>query len=180
MNLLAMFRQEPVAPDARERLQILLAHQGMTADHAGLLSVLREEILTAVARHITVDRDTITIKLDRGDAIATLEIDVEMMLLPDPGPGARDSGTGHAITEKAQSQRAVKTAEPRAGTARPVEDFASHAEAAFRQGARQAVRRAHDAGIPVPVLGEDGRLAWLHPDGVTRPSRDGRAASCPV
>ena len=177
MNLGVMFRREHVASDAPERLQILLAHQGMTEKHAGLLAMLREEILTAVARHIPVDRDTIAITVDRGGDMATLEIDVEMMVLPDPRPDVQDAGTGHAIAEEARSQRTVGTMAP---PARPARDFASHVEAEFRQGAMRAVRRAHDAHIPVPVLGEDGRLAWLHPDGVTRPSRDGGIVSGPV
>jgi cell division topological specificity factor len=40
--------------------------------------VLREEILAVIAKHITVDRDKVNIKLDRGKDMSTLEIDVEM------------------------------------------------------------------------------------------------------
>jgi cell division topological specificity factor len=81
MNLLAMFRRQPSAPIARERLQVLLAHERMASGHSELLSVLREEILAVIAKHIKVDRDKVNIKLDRGADVSTLEIDVEM-----PGP----------------------------------------------------------------------------------------------
>ena len=77
-NLLALFRRERTAPIARERLQVLLAHERMAAGHSELLNVLREEILAVIAKHITVDRDKVNVKLDRGADVSTLEIDVEM------------------------------------------------------------------------------------------------------
>jgi cell division topological specificity factor len=78
MNLLALFRRRSSAPVARERLQVLLAHERGAAGHSELLATLQEEILAVIARHIKVDRDKVHIKLDRSEDIATLEIDVEM------------------------------------------------------------------------------------------------------
>ncbi|MGD0432836.1 MAG: cell division topological specificity factor MinE [Acetobacteraceae bacterium] len=78
MNLMALFRRERSAPVARERLQVLLAHERMAGSHSDLLNLLREEIVDVIARHIKVDRDKVNIKLDRGDQVSTLEIDVEM------------------------------------------------------------------------------------------------------
>jgi cell division topological specificity factor len=78
MNLMALFRRERSAPVARERLQVLLAHERMAGSHSDLLNLLREEIVDVIARHIKVDRDKVNIKLDRGDEVSTLEIDVEM------------------------------------------------------------------------------------------------------
>lgn len=78
MNLLAMFRRERSAPVARERLQVLLAHERMAAGHSELLTILREEILAVIAKHIKVDREKVNIKLDRHEDVSTLEIDVEM------------------------------------------------------------------------------------------------------
>jgi cell division topological specificity factor len=78
MNLMALFRRDRSAPVARERLQVLLAHERMAGTHSDLLNLLREEIVDVIARHIKVDRDKVNIKLDRGDEVSTLEIDVEM------------------------------------------------------------------------------------------------------
>jgi hypothetical protein len=52
------------------------------------------------------------------------------------------------------------------------EPVAKWLEGKFRQGVDQAIRSAHDANLPVAILGDDGRLAWLHPDGIVRPTRD--------
>ena len=89
MNLLAMFRRERSAPVARERLQVLLAHERMAAGHSELLTILREEILAVIAKHIKVDRDKVNIKLDRNEDVSTLEIDVEMPRATSRLAGAR-------------------------------------------------------------------------------------------
>jgi cell division topological specificity factor len=78
MTLLALFRRRGSAPVARERLQVLLAHERAVVGGTDLISVLQEEILAVIARHVTVDRDKVQIKLDRGDPVSTLEIDVEV------------------------------------------------------------------------------------------------------
>jgi cell division topological specificity factor len=80
MNLLEMFRKKTTAPVARDRLQVLLAHERSVIGKSDLLATLQEEILLVIARHITIDRDAVQIKLDRGASFSTLEIDVEVPL----------------------------------------------------------------------------------------------------
>lgn len=83
MSLFNLFkvRTSTSAPVARERLQILLAHE-RGADGAGhhsqLVAVLQEEILAVIARHMQIDRDKVVVKLDRAEDVSTLEIDIEM------------------------------------------------------------------------------------------------------
>ena len=43
-----------------------------------LAAILKQEILEVIARHIPIDRDRVMVKLDRGEQVSTLEIDVEM------------------------------------------------------------------------------------------------------
>ncbi len=81
LNLLALFRRRKSAPVARERLQVLLAHERAVVGGSDLLAQLQEEILAVIARHVAVDRDKVQIKLDRGDPVSTLEIDVEVPTL---------------------------------------------------------------------------------------------------
>jgi cell division topological specificity factor len=66
------------APVARERLQVLLAHERALGNGADLAAILQQEILAVIAKHIPIDRDRVVVKLDRGDQISTLEIDIEM------------------------------------------------------------------------------------------------------
>ncbi|HSU06908.1 MAG TPA: cell division topological specificity factor MinE [Acetobacteraceae bacterium] len=78
MSLMAMFRRRDSAPVARDRLQVLLAHERAVVGGSDLISILQEEILAVIARHVQVERDKVQIKLDRGDPISILEIDVEV------------------------------------------------------------------------------------------------------
>jgi cell division topological specificity factor len=78
MNVFHLFRRRGSAPVARERLQILLSHERAARGQSDLLAILREEILAAIAKHVTVDRDNVQIRMDRGETVSTLEIDVEI------------------------------------------------------------------------------------------------------
>jgi cell division topological specificity factor len=80
MNLFELFRKKSTAPVARDRLQVLLAHERSVIGKSDLLATLQEEILAVIAKHISVDRDAVQIKLDRGASFSTLEIDVEVPL----------------------------------------------------------------------------------------------------
>ena len=77
MNLFSWFSRGS-APIARERLQILLAHERNERDQPDLLGVLREEILTLISRHISFDPDKVQIKMDRGKSVSTLAVDIEI------------------------------------------------------------------------------------------------------
>jgi cell division topological specificity factor len=80
MSLFELFRRKNTAPVARDRLQVLLAHERSVIGKSDLLATLQEEILAVIAKHITIDRDAVQIKLDRGPSFSTLEIDVEVPL----------------------------------------------------------------------------------------------------
>src|SRR5258707_3435379 len=79
MRLLRLFgSRNATAPVARERLQILLAHERGLLGQSDLLVTLREEILAVVSKHIVLDPDKVIVKLDRGKNVSTLEVDIEV------------------------------------------------------------------------------------------------------
>jgi len=78
MSLLSFFARRSSAPVARERLQILLAHERASGGESNLIARLQEEILQVIAKHVAIDRDKVIVKLDRGSAVSTLEIDIEL------------------------------------------------------------------------------------------------------
>lgn len=80
MSIFRLFSRQSSAPTARERLQVLLAHERASAGHSDLVALLREEILAVIAKHVQVDRDKVKVTMDRGDQVSTLEIDVEIPL----------------------------------------------------------------------------------------------------
>jgi cell division topological specificity factor len=87
MNMFNLFRRGS-APVARERLQILLAHEREARDQPDLLGILREEILEVISRHVAFEPDKVQIKVDRGKSYSTLAVDIE---IPN---GRRASGGG--------------------------------------------------------------------------------------
>ena len=88
MRFLDFFRKQGgSAPVARDRLQIILAHERATLSaNPELLATLREEILAVIARHMPIDRDKVNVSMDRGDDVSTLEVEVELPLEGGPNP----------------------------------------------------------------------------------------------
>jgi cell division topological specificity factor len=79
MNLLRLLSgRKASAPVARERLQILLAHERGLGGQPDLLGLLREEILAVVSRHVTLDPEKVVVRMDRGESVSTLEVDIEV------------------------------------------------------------------------------------------------------
>jgi cell division topological specificity factor len=66
------------APVARERLQILLAHERGLRGQPDLLELLRTEILNVVSKHVALDPGKVIVRMERGDEVSTLEIDIEV------------------------------------------------------------------------------------------------------
>ena len=91
MSILRLFSSRPAppatAPIARERLQILLAHErGMTRGQPDLLMQLREEILAVVSRHVALDPEKVIVRMERGRNVSTLEVDIELPNEPSLAP----------------------------------------------------------------------------------------------
>jgi cell division topological specificity factor len=79
MNLLRLLAgRNASAPVARERLQILLAHERGLRGQPDLLGLLRTEILAVVSRHVVLDPDKVIVRMERGKNVSTLEVDIEV------------------------------------------------------------------------------------------------------
>ena len=77
MNIFRLFNKQRSAPLARERLQVLLAHERVATGN-DLVAVLREEILAVIAKHGELDSERVHVKIDRDERFSILEIDVEI------------------------------------------------------------------------------------------------------
>jgi cell division topological specificity factor len=78
MNLFSLFKSRPSAPVARDRLQVLLSHERTIAGGSDLVALLREEILAVIKKHVSVDTDKVLVKMDRGDSVSMLEVEIEI------------------------------------------------------------------------------------------------------
>ncbi len=78
MSFFRLFKTRSSAPVARERLQILLSHERVAVGPRDLVAILRDELLATIRRHVEIDPEKLSVKMDRSAAFSTLEIDVEI------------------------------------------------------------------------------------------------------
>ena len=78
MNLFRFFSKGQSAPAARERLQVLLAHERASTGDSDLGNKLRDEILKAISKHMQIDDEKVSIKMERGAQVSTLAVDIEI------------------------------------------------------------------------------------------------------
>lgn len=78
--LSSLFAKRSTSTVARDRLQILLAHERASGGgDSDLIAQLHKEILEVIKRHVSVDQDKVQVKLDGGqDGCSMLEIDIEV------------------------------------------------------------------------------------------------------
>jgi cell division topological specificity factor len=77
-------KPEPqTASNAKERLQIVLAHERIGRTREDFLPKLQMEIVAVVARYVAIDPNRVNVSLDRGGDMSTLAIEIDL-----PGPPA--------------------------------------------------------------------------------------------
>lgn len=82
MSFFGLFkRSEPLpatAPVARERLQVLLAHERGSPRNSSMMTALKEDIIDAIARHMLVKPEAVKVKIDRRAEVSILRIAVDI------------------------------------------------------------------------------------------------------
>jgi cell division topological specificity factor len=66
------------APVARDRLKVLLAHEGVRGAKSDLLGLLSAEIVAVICRHVSVEPDKVQVKMGRRVKASTLAFEVEV------------------------------------------------------------------------------------------------------
>lgn len=82
MSLLDYFKitKPNSAKVAKERLQILVAHERNIRNQPSYLPALQQELLKVIQKYIKVDQDAISVNFDSDDEQETLELNI---ILPD-------------------------------------------------------------------------------------------------
>ncbi len=68
----------PSAAIAKERLQLVLAHERLSCDGPDFLPDLQRDLLAIVQKYIEASNDAIEVKLGRNGGASVLEINVEL------------------------------------------------------------------------------------------------------
>ena len=71
-------RRNATASVAKERLQIIISHERSQRNTPDYLPKLQEEILDVIAKYVSINRDQVSVHLERMGANAVLELNVTM------------------------------------------------------------------------------------------------------
>lgn len=90
MSLFSLFRShsKPSAEEAKERLQILLAHERSDLAKPDYLPRLHRELLQVIAKYVDIDEDKINVDFETEGNVSTLEVNVELPNRKTPVPTA--------------------------------------------------------------------------------------------
>lgn len=82
MSIISFFRsrkkEKATAETARDRLQIVLAHERISVNGDDFLPRLQREIMDVVARYVEIDPKQAVVKLEQDGDLSTLEIEVAL------------------------------------------------------------------------------------------------------
>lgn len=80
MSFLDYFKsnKKNTAAIARERLQIIVAHERGQREQPDYLPQLQQEILDVIRRYVTIEQDQVQVQLDKNDDCSVLELNVTL------------------------------------------------------------------------------------------------------
>ena len=80
MSFLDYFKsnKKNTASIAKERLQIIVAHERGQREQPDYLPKLQQEILDVIRRYVPIDQDQVQVQLDKNDNCSVLELNVTL------------------------------------------------------------------------------------------------------
>lgn len=96
MSFFALFRSraKPSATEAKERLQILLAHERSDMAKPDYLPRLHKELLQVIAKYVEIDEDKIVVDFETAGSVSTLEVNIELPNRPVSRPLLQAAAAG--------------------------------------------------------------------------------------
>ncbi len=80
MSFLDFFttRKKNTASIAKERLQIIVAHERGKREQPDYLPQLQQEILEVIRKYVPIDQDQVQVQLDKNEHCSVLELNVTL------------------------------------------------------------------------------------------------------
>lgn len=72
------FSKQNTASFARERLKIIVAHERSERKSPDYLPKLKKELLDVISRYVHIDKDKISVQLERAGDYSVLELNVTL------------------------------------------------------------------------------------------------------
>jgi cell division topological specificity factor len=78
MSLFDFFRRHRSADQARERLQILVAHDRAGRERPDYLGLLQKDLLAVVAKYVEVDDEKVSVEVEDEAGVSMLAVTIEL------------------------------------------------------------------------------------------------------
>ncbi len=81
MRLLELFRlnrEPPTAETAKQRLQVIIAHERVSGPAYEFLPLLQRELLEVIRKYIEVDPNRVKVDIEKGEGMSVLEVNIEL------------------------------------------------------------------------------------------------------
>lgn len=80
MGLFSYFKEEPKASAsiAKERLQILVAHERNQRNAPDYLPALQRELMAVIMKYVNVSDEDIQVQIDNHDQLSVLELNITL------------------------------------------------------------------------------------------------------
>ena len=81
MKLLDYFkskRSKSSASVARERLQIIVAHERISSGQPDYLPQLQQDLIRVISKYVDIDKDQVAVSLDNNSDCAVLELNITL------------------------------------------------------------------------------------------------------
>lgn len=103
MGIFSFFRSKPKgsAATAKERLQVLIAHQHADSDGPDYLPLLKQDILNVIKKYVDIGEEQVLVQLDSQDDCDVLELNITL-----PEDGAGDEQTSASKIDSKSAKRA--------------------------------------------------------------------------
>lgn len=77
-KVIQYFRPQTTAKVAKERLQIIIAHERGTRDKPDYLALLQRDLIDVIAKYVAIDKKDVKVDLERKDGCSILELNVTL------------------------------------------------------------------------------------------------------
>jgi cell division topological specificity factor len=71
-------RPERTSQFAKERLQIIIAHERGSRDKPDYLAALQKELVDVIAKYVSIDKEAVKVDLERKEGFSVLELNVTL------------------------------------------------------------------------------------------------------
>ena len=72
------YRPQTTAQVAKERLQIIIAHERGSQEKPDYLASLQQDLIDVIAKYVSIDKNAVKVDLERKDGCSILELNVTL------------------------------------------------------------------------------------------------------